>query len=86
MIADPREAALSATTIVIKDDRILRLVSGHVGAENITEKAEGDQVKIIDLKSSTILPCVMGLRAVILWGCVFWQRVQLCRSWVDMAT
>ncbi len=56
VIVDPRDKARGASTIIVKDDRIMRIVDGHHGADAITDKTEGDDVKIIDLKSQTVLP------------------------------
>ncbi|MDA5193665.1 metal-dependent hydrolase family protein [Govanella unica] len=82
VIADPREAALGATTIVVKDDRILRLVPGRSGAEILTEKADGDQVKIVDLSSSTVLPGLIDSHVHLAMepDDPFWQEVTKTES------
>lgn len=56
VIADPRESATGAASIIVREDRIVRIVNGHLEAADITEAGAEDDVTVLDLRDKTLLP------------------------------
>lgn len=56
VIADPRESATGAASVVVRDGRIERVANGHLGREDLAEVAAEDTVLILDLRGQTLLP------------------------------
>lgn len=56
VIADPREDATGAASVVVRDDRIVRIASGHLAAADLADAGPDDTVTVIDLRDKTLLP------------------------------
>ena len=55
VIADPRESPLGATTIVVRDGRIVELLPGR-DAQPTRPSANGETVREVDLGNRTVMP------------------------------
>jgi imidazolonepropionase-like amidohydrolase len=61
VIVDASKPALGATTVAVRDGRILAIMSGKQATLNGTELKPGEKVTVVDLGNRTLLPGLIDL-------------------------